>query len=77
LILAIIQLFDNFYEFASGVILFAGPLGLAVGEAMGGKRVSSILTITYLDKNDGEKHILLDAKLGDAIKKQYELNRAR
>jgi hypothetical protein len=60
---------------ALGGAIIAGPLGAIVGASMGGKKVSSTITLEYTDTDGQTKQITLEAKLAAALKVKIDKNR--
>jgi hypothetical protein len=60
---------------ALGGAIIAGPLGAIVGASMGGKKVSSMITLEYTGDNGQTKQITLEAKLAAALKAKIDKNR--
>jgi hypothetical protein len=52
--------------------VIAGPLGALVGLSMGGKKVSTVLTIEYRDGAKQKKYILLETNIAETIKSSID-----
>lgn len=51
--------------------VIAGGFGAIIGGAMGGKKVSSVLTVNYANANGEICEVVLEAKLASQIKEKY------
>lgn len=52
--------------------VIAGGVGAIVGGAMGGKKVTSVLTVNYANTNGEVCEVVLEAKLASQIKEKIE-----
>lgn len=60
----------------AGAVL-AGGVGAIAGAAMGGKKVSSMLTVSYANERGEACEVALDIKLAYQIKEKFERYQAR
>ena len=62
---------------ALGGAIIAGPLGAVVGATMGGKKVSSTLTVHYTNDLNEACEAMFETKLASAIKEKLERSKQK